>query len=83
MNFVDYLDTQLTAISKEKTLVSISGDFNLDLLKYEKVPAIDTFLHVLLSSFYQSLILQPSRFTDNSSPTLIDNICIHSLDTNY
>ena len=80
-NFVDYLKIQLKAISKEKKLVVISGGFNLDLLKYEKAPAIENFLNVLLSSFYQPLILQPSRFTDNSGPTLIYNIFINSIDT--
>ena len=81
INFVDYLETQVKAISKEKKLVAISGDVNLDLVKYEKVPAIDNFFIVLLSSSYQPLILQPSRFTDNSRPTLIHNIFINSIDT--
>ncbi len=56
-------------------------DFKFDLLKYEKIPSVDNFLNIMLSNFYQPLILQPSRCTDNSRPALVDNIFLNSIDS--
>ena len=50
----------------------ISGDFNLDLLKFGSHSETDEFLNILLTNFFQPHILQTTRITDHSA-TLIDN----------
>ena len=50
------------------------GDFNLDLLQVQSHKDPDDIF-----SFFQPLILQPTRITDHSA-TLIDNIFFNSLE---
>ena len=57
----------------------ILGDFNLDLLKFETHSGTNDFLNILVSSYFQPQILQPTRITDHSA-TLIDNIFFNSLE---
>ncbi|MCP4485566.1 MAG: endonuclease/exonuclease/phosphatase family protein, partial [Flavobacteriaceae bacterium] len=78
--FLDYLQSVFTKINKENKLVFICGDFNLNLLKTDVLPNVDSFLNLMISNFFQPLILKPTRFNDRSAPTLIDNIFMNSLD---
>ena len=67
---------------KENKLIIVSGDFNLDLLAYDKRPVVEEFLNITFANFLQPLILQPSRYTDSQKPSLIDNIFINSIENN-
>ena len=69
----DYLNVLLHKISKENKSVFLLGDFNVDLLKYDKHNATNEFLDSLSSSFFLPTILLPTRNV-GSSRTLIDNI---------
>ena len=57
----------------------ITGDFNLDLLKFGSHYETDEFLNILSTNFFQLHILQPTRITDHSA-TFIDNIFFNSLE---
>ena len=72
-SFFDYLNKCLAQLNKENKEVYISGDFNLDLLKYENKPIIRDFYNLMTSNGYLPLITQPTRLRDNSQ-SLIDNI---------
>ena len=55
------------------TLRYVTGDFNVDLLKYDTCSKHKEFLNTMTSFGFLPHILQPSRITE-SSATLIDNI---------
>ena len=63
--FIQYLETVLKKISKENKLYVITGDFNLDLLRYDKIPDAENFIDTMFSNFLQPLILQPTRYTSS------------------
>ena len=56
-------------------LVFIIGDFNIDLLSYEKDTSTNEFINMMFSRNLQPSVLYPTRITDTSA-TLIDNICV-------
>ena len=64
---------------KENKLIILSGEYNIDLLSYDKRPVVEEFLNIIFANFLQPLILQPSRYTDNQKPSLIDNMFINYL----
>ena len=68
-----YLNILLEKLSKENKTVFLLGDFNIDLLKYDKHNSTNEFLDTLSSNYFLPLILLPTRITV-SSKTLIDNI---------
>ncbi|MCP4485640.1 MAG: endonuclease/exonuclease/phosphatase family protein, partial [Flavobacteriaceae bacterium] len=78
--FLDYLQSVFAKLNRENKVVFLCGDFNLNLLKTDISPNVDSFLNLLLSNFFQPLILKPTRFNDRSAPSLIDNIFINSLE---
>ena len=55
--FIEYLGDTLRKLTKENKLVIISGDFNLDLLAFEKKPIVEEFLNTIFASFLQPVIL--------------------------
>jgi len=73
-NFLDecFL-TILQKVNIEDKFVVIMGDFNIDLLAYDRFVASNDFYDMAGSYCLQPLILQPSRVTLRSQ-TLIDNI---------
>ena len=80
--FIDELNIILTDLNRSKSIIVLLGDFNIDLLKSNRI-AIRNFLENLISyGLYPSITL-PTRLTD-SSATLIDNLftnyqnCYHS-----
>ena len=77
-NFFEYMSNTLMKLNKENKEVYISGDFNLDLLKYETKPKIMEFYNLMTSNGYLPLIIQPTRIRDDSH-SLIDNIFSNSL----
>ena len=58
----------------------MSGDCNIDLLKYDKITFVEDFLNIIFCNYYQPAILQPTRYIDKNRPSLIDNIFVNSLD---
>ena len=77
--FFQYVNFSLQKIHREEKYCMISGDFNLELLKFGSHSETDEFLNILLTNFFQPHILQPTRITDHSA-TLIDNIFFNSLE---
>ena len=69
----NYLNTLLDEISKENKSVFLLGDFNIDLLKYDKHAPINEFLDSLSSHMLLPHIVQPTRIS-TTSKTIIDNI---------
>ena len=69
----NYLNILLGKNSKEKKNVFLLGDFNLDLLKYDKHARTNEFIDSLSSYMYSLYILHPTRVTGHSQ-TIIDNI---------
>ena len=73
--FLEYLNNIISRkIRKEKKIVFIVGDFNINLLNIDSDDYTESFLNLLLSSFFQPHILQPSEIVNHSKPSLIDNI---------
>ena len=60
-------------ITKEKKECYLSGDFNIDLLKYETNNKYCDFLNNITSYGFLPYILQPIRLSDENA-TVIDNI---------
>ena len=71
--FLSDLDHCLNTMSSENKNCYISGDFNLDLLKYNTVNVIGDFLNTIQTNNLYPLIDRPTRITPTSA-TLIDNI---------
>ena len=72
--FIDKL-TELLSISSKKNYneIIITGDFNFDLLKYDKDNNVMKFLNSLTSQSLIPTISKPTRINDKSA-SLIDNI---------
>ena len=71
--FMEYIESTLTKIDKNKYAVFLMGGFNIDLLKYESHNCTNDFINSLVSHSFLPYILQTTRVTDHSS-TIIDNI---------
>ena len=74
----EYFDSLLMKITKLKKTCIITGDFNIDLIKYNNSACVSEFYDQISSYGFRPLILQPSRFSSRSA-TLIDNIFINDL----
>lgn len=66
-------------VNREGKYCMISGDFNIDLLKFGSYSETDEFMNILGTKFFLPHILQPTRITDHSG-TLTDNIFFNSLE---
>ena len=75
----NYLNKLLENTSKEQKSIFLLGDFNVNLLIYNKHNQTNEFLDSLASNSFISLILQPTRITSHSN-TLIDNIFSNVID---
>ena len=69
----NYLNILFDKISKENKSVFLHGDFNVDILKYDKHAPTNEFLDSLSSHMFLLHIVQPSRVS-TTSKTLTDNI---------
>ena len=78
---MDYINSDIEKIHRERKYCVIMGDFNIDLLKYEEHHQSDDFINTLGIYSFQPHILQPTRITAHSA-TLIDNIFFNSIDHN-
>ena len=78
--FNEKLKVLLKKIKHENKLFIIAGDFNYNLLKFENDNHINEFVNNMLGNYFQPCILEPTRYTDHSKPSLVDNIFINSVD---
>ena len=77
-NFNKALDTTFKHLSKEKgKLIAITGDFNLDLLKYGQDKKVTIFLNQMFENHFNPCITEPTRIIDINEPYLIDIIFIN------
>ena len=63
----------LSKINKKNKEVYITGDFNIDFLKYEIVPKYKDFYNMMASNGYLPQITMATRLTDTTM-SIIDNI---------
>ena len=75
----EYLDTVFSKIEHENKVGYIMGDFNINLLDYDKHYKTNEFFNTLNAIFFLPYILQPTIVTETSA-TLIDNISGNSID---
>ena len=68
----------LELLNKEKKQSVIMGDFNLDLLQFNKHNATDDFINNVFSQSYIPVITKPTRVT-HTSATLIDHIYTNNI----
>ena len=78
----DYFTNLLDIISSENKTVVLLGDFNADLLKYDRNSNISDFLDSMYFSLLLPLIFSPTRIT-SSSATLIDNIFTSNYNSSF
>ena len=76
--FLSELKKKLNKIRSEKKIFILCGDFNFDILKFEFDSDINDFVDLMFENAFQPCILKPTRFTDYSKPSLIDNIFINT-----
>ena len=72
--FLQYLSNTFKKRRKEKII--LTGDFNLNLLKFDKNKEITEFLNFLTAKWFTLQILGPTRITKNDQVSLIDNFFI-------
>ena len=80
-DFILKLGQVLDKVSSEGKILILLGDFNVDLLKFDKDPNIFKFLDTLSSYSLKPYINIPTRITENSR-SIIDNIYISSIPFN-
>ena len=68
----------LDKLNKENKEIYISGDFNIDLLKYDSNKKYQEFYNQMTTSGFLPQILQPTRITETTA-TIIDNIYTNNL----
>ena len=77
-----YLSNLLDNLSDKSKTVVLPGDFNADLLKYDKDCNVSDFLDTMYSNLLLPHIASPTRVTLNSE-TLIDNIFSNNYDSSF
>ena len=66
-----FLTLQKTEKENKKTI--LTGDFNLNLLKFEKSKEVTEFLVFLTAKCFTPQILGSTRITENEQASLIDH----------
>ena len=83
---IDVFTTKLAditaKINNENIESYIMGDFNIDLLKFQKHDQTKYFIESMLTTGYLPVITKPTRITDHSA-TLLDYIYSNSKSLNY
>ena len=72
--FFEYLKETLSKVARENKKVILTGDFNLNLLKFDTNTEVNDFLDLLTRKWFTPHILDPTRITPQDKPSLIDNI---------
>ena len=76
--FLLKLKETLTKLRNSNKVAVATGDFNYDILKYEKNSIISEFLNLMYSNFLRPCIVEPTRIVANNRPSLIGNIFINT-----
>ena len=71
--FTEELNSILTDLNKSNSIVLLTGDFNIDLLKLQDRQIIREYLECIISHGLCPVLTLPSRIAQNSA-TLIDNV---------
>lgn len=74
----NYLFPLLYKITKENKKCFLMGNFNINLLDYDKKANVSVFQNLLSSHMFTPYILKPTSITEKSA-TLIDNMFFNSL----
>ena len=69
----DFMNTLFDKLTEENKPSAMSGDFNLNLIKYTQNRGVNQFLENILSNNFIPHITLPTKVTEKSA-TLIDNI---------
>ena len=80
-DYIAYMKACLAKLQKENKEVYITGDFNIDLLKYEINPKYQEFYNLMTSSGFLPYIILPTRITDTTM-TIVDNIYSNTFSDN-
>ena len=78
--FLAQLDTTLKKVKRENKKTIICGDFNIDLLSFDREKRVSTFLSTMLEHNFQPCITEPTRITNTNKPSLVDNIFTNSFE---
>ena len=79
-SYISYMQRCLNILNKENKEVYISGDFNIDLLKYDTNLKYQEFYNLMIGNGYLPQIILPTRITD-STMSIIDNIYTNTFTT--
>ena len=79
-NFNDLLKHTLEIIKKENKIICICGDFNYNLLNFEKDKIVNDFINIMVRNSFQPCILKPTRCVKKQKPSLIDNVFLNCID---
>ena len=81
--FTDQIENSLSKIENDRTIKHsvITGDFNIDLIKFDLNNNINDYLNTILQNSFVPTILLPTRVTDHTC-TLIDHIYYFSRNAN-
>ena len=80
--FNEGLSNTLEKISREKKIIYLMGDFNINLLDIENHIPSSEFIELLYSYGLYPMITKPTRMQNNSA-TLIDNIFHNDLNSSH
>ena len=75
--FLKYLKETLSKVARENKNVILTGDFNLNLLKFGTNTEVNNFLDLVTRKWFTPHILSPTRITLQDKPSLIDNIFLN------
>ena len=75
-----YLKQTLKTLSKENKKLILTGDLNINLLKFDKNKEVNEFLDILTSDWFTPQILGPTRFVEHNKPFFADNIFVNFSD---
>ena len=70
--FLQFLSNTLKKVKKENKKIILTGNFNLNLLKFDKNKEINEFLDNLTAKGFTPHVLGPTRITENEQASLID-----------
>ena len=74
------LKQKLKKINREKKKIILCGDFNLDLLNFDKDEQVNEFLNIIIEQNMHPCITEPTRITNTNKPSLVDNIFVNTFE---
>ena len=80
--YLEYLKNTIRKIKKENKLTIIGGDFNYNLLDYDKNNEVNSFLDLMTENLFAPQIFGPTLINDRNKPSLVDNFFLHKANCN-